>query len=73
MFRGTYTATITPFAGDAVDEAALRASLLTDYGIEIGGGLGEYAGKVWRVGCMGHTARQRNVTTLVAALGELLG
>lgn len=57
---------------DDVDEAAVRASLLADYGIEIGGGLGDYAGKVWRIGCMGHTARRRNVTTLVAALGELL-
>ncbi|MDE0802274.1 MAG: alanine--glyoxylate aminotransferase family protein [Acidimicrobiales bacterium] len=55
-----------------VDEAAIRSDLLGTYGIEIGGGLGEYAGKVWRVGCMGHTARERNVTTLVAALGELM-
>ena len=43
------------------------------YGIEIGGGVGPWAGKVWRIGCMGHTARLRNVTLLLAALSEILG
>ena len=54
------------------DEAALRRRLLVDFGIEVGGGLGEFAGKVWRVGCMGHTARMRNVVTLLGALEEAL-
>lgn len=54
-------------------EADVRTQLLRDYGIEIGGGLGPVAGKVWRIGTMGHTARTRNVTTLLAALGEILG
>ncbi len=49
------------------------ATLLDRYGIEIGGGLGEFAGQVWRIGCMGHTARPRNVTLLLAALAEVLG
>lgn len=53
-------------------EAALRAQLLARWGIEIGGGLGAYAGKMWRIGLMGHTARARNVTLLLAALRELL-
>ncbi|MDH4148651.1 MAG: alanine--glyoxylate aminotransferase family protein [Acidimicrobiia bacterium] len=57
----------------AAREAELRSRLLHEYGIEIGGGLGAYAGKVWRIGLMGHTARQRNVTLLLGALGELLG
>ena len=56
-----------------LDEAAVRRALLDRYGIEVGGGLGEYAGKVWRIGCMGHTARRRNVTMLLGALGEILG
>ena len=56
-----------------LDDAAIRARLLGDYGIEIGGGLGEFAGRVWRIGLMGHTARRRNVTLLLAALGEILG
>jgi alanine-glyoxylate transaminase/serine-glyoxylate transaminase/serine-pyruvate transaminase len=53
-------------------EADVRTRLLRDYGIEIGGGLGPVAGKVWRVGTMGHTARLRNVTTLLAALREIV-
>jgi aspartate aminotransferase-like enzyme len=57
---------------DGVDDAALRRTLLQRYGIEIGGGVGPWAGKIWRVGCMGHTARLRNVTLLLAALSETL-
>jgi len=58
---------------DGIDEAAVRRRLLADYGIEVGGGLGPVAGKVWRIGCMGHTARLRNVTLLLGALEEVLG
>jgi alanine-glyoxylate transaminase/serine-glyoxylate transaminase/serine-pyruvate transaminase len=50
------------------DEAELRRYLLDRYGIEVGGGLGKYAGQVWRIGCMGHTARPRNVALLLGAL-----
>lgn len=57
---------------EGIDEAAIRAELLGRYGIEVGGGLGAYAGKVWRVGAMGHTARPRNVELLLAALRRLL-
>ncbi len=63
----------TVLVPDGVDEAAVRSRLLGRYGIEIGGGVGAWAGKVWRIGCMGHTARERNVTLLLAALRELLG
>ena len=62
----------TVWVPDGVDEAKARMVLLERHGIEIGGGLGAYAGKVWRVGCMGHTARPRNVATLLAALSEVL-
>jgi alanine-glyoxylate transaminase/serine-glyoxylate transaminase/serine-pyruvate transaminase len=58
---------------DGVDDIAVRSTLLERYGIEIGGGVGPYAGKVWRIGCMGHTARVANVTLLLAALAEILG
>jgi alanine-glyoxylate transaminase/serine-glyoxylate transaminase/serine-pyruvate transaminase len=54
-------------------EADIRATLLSAYGIEIGGGAGQLAGQVWRIGCMGHTARRRNVVTLLGALAEVLG
>ena len=56
-----------------VDDAAVRKELLERYGIEIGGGLGPFAGVAWRIGCMGHTARPRNVTLLLAVLAEALG
>jgi aspartate aminotransferase-like enzyme len=56
-----------------VDDAAIRGQLLERYGIEIGGGVGPWAGKIWRIGCMGHTARMRNVSLLLGALAELLG
>jgi len=63
----------TVWVPEGVDEAAVRRELLQRYGIEVGGGLGEFAGKVWRVGCMGHTARPRNVSLLLAAVEEVLG
>ena len=55
------------------DEAGGRRRLLDRYGIEIGGGLGAFAGQVWRIGCMGHTARPANVTLFLGALEEALG
>jgi alanine-glyoxylate transaminase/serine-glyoxylate transaminase/serine-pyruvate transaminase len=62
----------TVLVPDGVDDVAVRRTLLERYGIEIGGGVGPWAGKVWRIGCMGHTARLRNVTLLLAALAETL-
>lgn len=62
----------TVLVPDGVDDADIRARLLRTYGIEIGGGLGAYSGRMWRIGCMGHTARMRNVTTLLGALRTLL-
>jgi alanine-glyoxylate transaminase / serine-glyoxylate transaminase / serine-pyruvate transaminase len=62
----------TVWVPEGVDDAKARATLLDRYGIEVGGGLGEFAGRVWRVGCMGHTARPRNVTLLLGALAELM-
>jgi alanine-glyoxylate transaminase/serine-glyoxylate transaminase/serine-pyruvate transaminase len=55
-----------------VDDAGVRRSLLEDYGIEIGAGLGEFKGKAWRIGLMGHGATRRNVATVLAALKEIL-
>lgn len=54
------------------DEVSVRRALLARYGIEIGGGLGAYAGRMWRIGLMGHTARPRNVALLLGVLGDLL-
>ncbi len=55
-----------------VDDAFVRRALLDRYGIEIGGGVGAMAGKAWRIGCMGHTARLRNVVSLLAALDDVI-
>jgi aspartate aminotransferase-like enzyme len=63
----------TAWLPEGADDKALRTALLERYSIEVGGGLGEFAGKVWRIGLMGHNARQRNVTLLLGALGDLLG
>ena len=63
----------TAWLPEGADDAALRTALLRTYGIEVGGGLGQFAGKAWRIGLMGHSARERSVTTLLGALRELLG
>lgn len=57
---------------DGVDAKAVGRHLLTEYNIEIGGGLGELAGRVWRIGLMGHNSDPRHVDTLLQALGEVL-
>ncbi len=62
----------TVWVPTGVDDAFVRRALLEKYGIEIGGGVGPMAGKAWRIGCMGHTARLRNVATLLAALDEVV-
>lgn len=58
---------------DGVDDAAVRRKLLNDYNIEVGGGLGAFKGKVWRIGLMGHSCTANNVNVLLAALRDLLG
>lgn len=55
-----------------VNEAEVRAKLLNEHRIEIGAGLGPLAGKIWRIGLMGHTARPENVERLLEALGGCL-
>ena len=62
----------TVWVPSGVDDAFVRRALLERYGIEIGGGVGPMAGKAWRIGCMGHTARLRNVAALLAALDEVV-
>ena len=56
-----------------VDDVAVRRGLLEQFGIEIGAGLGDFKGKVWRIGLMGYGAQARNVLLLLAALEQLLG
>ncbi|MBI82504.1 MAG: alanine--glyoxylate aminotransferase [Planctomycetaceae bacterium] len=57
---------------EGVDDASVRRDLLNRFGIEIGGGLGAFKGKVWRIGLMGYASRQANVLLLLSALEQLL-
>lgn len=57
---------------DGVEDAAVRGALLRRFGIEVGGGLGELKGKVWRVGLMGESSTPGNVLYFLNALGKLL-
>ncbi|MGZ6953487.1 MAG: pyridoxal-phosphate-dependent aminotransferase family protein [Acidimicrobiia bacterium] len=57
---------------EGTDEAALRRRLLAEFDIEVGGGLGAFAGVAWRIGLMGHTARMSSVTALLGALDAVL-
>lgn len=55
-----------------VDDAKTRSRLLSEYNLEIGAGLGDLAGKVWRIGLMGYGSSEANVHKCLAALGEVL-
>ncbi len=57
---------------EGVDDLSVRKQLLEKYSIEIGGGLGAFKGKVWRVGLMGYACNRRNVTVFLAALEQVL-
>lgn len=57
---------------EGVDEAAVRTRLLNEYSMEIGAGLGALAGKVWRIGLMGHACNSKNVLTCLGALDAVL-
>jgi alanine-glyoxylate transaminase/serine-glyoxylate transaminase/serine-pyruvate transaminase len=57
---------------EGADDKKVRATLLRNFGIEIGGGLGPLAGKVWRIGLMGHACCARNVFLCLSALATVL-
>jgi alanine-glyoxylate transaminase/serine-glyoxylate transaminase/serine-pyruvate transaminase len=57
---------------DGVDAKAVCKRLLAEYNIEIAGGLGELAGKVWRIGLMGFNSRRENVELMLSALRRVL-
>lgn len=57
---------------EGVNEAAVRRTLLSEFNLEIGAGLGPLAGKVWRFGLMGYTAQSANVMLCLSALGSVL-
>jgi alanine-glyoxylate transaminase/serine-glyoxylate transaminase/serine-pyruvate transaminase len=57
---------------EGVDDALVRSRLLDEYRIEIGAGLGDLAGRVWRIGLMGQSARRENVSRLLDALKTIV-
>jgi len=57
---------------EGIDEAAVRSRLLKQYNLEIGAGLGALAGRVWRIGLMGHASNINNITLCLAALESTL-
>lgn len=63
---------VTAYLPDGLADAPARASLLNDYDIEVGGGLGDVAGKIWRVSAMGDSARIQNVNRLLAGLNQVV-
>ena len=60
------------FLPEGLDEAVIRKQLLNEFNLEVGGGLGAFAGKIWRVGLMGHTARAESVDYCLEALRKIL-
>jgi alanine-glyoxylate transaminase/serine-glyoxylate transaminase/serine-pyruvate transaminase len=57
---------------DGVDDAAARGRLLNEFNLEIGAGLGALAGRIWRIGLMGYSAKQENVNYCLKALETVL-
>lgn len=62
----------TVWIPDGVDDAATRQRLLNEFNLEIGAGLGDLAGKVWRIGLMGYSAKPENVAHCLQALRTVL-
>ena len=57
---------------NGLDDAAMRSQLLQRYNLEIGAGLGQFAGEAWRIGLMGYSARRENVALCLAALRDVI-
>jgi len=57
---------------DGVDDARVRARLLAEHDMEIGGGLGAFKGRIWRIGLMGHGATEENAERCIQALAAML-
>ena len=57
---------------EGIDDVTIRKALLKEYGIEIGGGLGKFKGKAWRIGLMGYSCSRDNVMLFLSALENIL-
>jgi len=56
---------------EGLEEGKLRGEIRSNYNIEIGGGLGKFSGKAWRIGLMGHSSREDKVYKLLNSIGEV--
>ena len=57
---------------DGVNDTEVRSILINKFQIEIGGGLGPLAGRIWRIGLMGETAKEENIHILMDAYRKIL-
>ena len=57
---------------EGINEAEVRGQLLREFNIEIGAGLGDFAGKLWRIGLMGNSSTNNHVNMLLAALRQII-
>jgi alanine-glyoxylate transaminase / serine-glyoxylate transaminase / serine-pyruvate transaminase len=57
---------------EGVVDASVRGRLLDEYNIEVGGGLGEFAGKIWRIGLMGNSSNANHINALLGALNSII-
>ena len=55
-----------------INEAEVRRRLLNEHSLEIGAGLGPLAGKIWRIGIMGYSARSENITKCLKSLASVI-
>ena len=55
------------------DDAIVRSRLLNEYNIEIGAGLGDFSGKVWRIGLMGESCTINHINLVLSALKQIMG
>jgi alanine-glyoxylate transaminase/serine-glyoxylate transaminase/serine-pyruvate transaminase len=62
----------TVYLPEGLEDAKARRYLLDEFGIEVGGGLGQFAGKIWRIGLMGQSASKRNVLTALSAIETIV-
>jgi alanine-glyoxylate transaminase / serine-glyoxylate transaminase / serine-pyruvate transaminase len=60
------------YVPEGIDDAAARGRLLSEFNLEIGAGLGALAGKIWRIGLMGYSARTANVEYCLSALAATI-
>ena len=64
----TLTTVIIP---EGMDDLSVRRQLINEFNIEIGGGLGDLKGKIWRIGLMGYSSRAENILTLLDAFKKI--